>query len=72
MALCHVDYCDVWILILTAPIHCRGSPGEQVMLKLLQIASKEKKIFGGGGGFSIDFHPHPLSLSNFMLRITGP
>ncbi len=30
-----VDYCDVfiscWTLILTAPIHCRGSIGEQVM-----------------------------------------
>ncbi len=30
-----VDYCDVfiscWTLILTAPIHCRGSTGEQVM-----------------------------------------
>ncbi len=30
-----VDYCDVlsavWTLILTAPIHCRGSIAEQVM-----------------------------------------
>ncbi len=29
-----VDYCDVfisWTLILTAPIHCRRSNGEQVM-----------------------------------------
>ncbi len=30
-----VDYCDVlsavWTLILTAPIHCRGSAAEQVM-----------------------------------------
>ncbi len=30
-----VDYSDVlsavWTLILTAPIHCRGSIGEQVM-----------------------------------------
>ncbi len=31
-----VDYCDVflsavWTLILTAPIHCRGSIGEQVL-----------------------------------------
>ncbi len=30
-----VDYCDVlsvvWTLILTAPIHYRGSIGEQVM-----------------------------------------
>ncbi len=30
-----VDYCDilsaVWTLILTAPIHCRGSTAEQVM-----------------------------------------
>ncbi len=26
-----VDYCDVWVLILTAPIHCRGSIVEQVM-----------------------------------------
>ncbi len=30
-----VDYCDVfitvWTLILMAPIHCRGSIGEQVM-----------------------------------------
>ncbi len=30
-----VDYCDVlsaiWTLILTAPIHCRASIGEQVM-----------------------------------------
>ncbi len=30
-----VDYCDVlsdvWTLILTAPIHCRGPTGEQVM-----------------------------------------
>ncbi len=30
-----VDYCDVlsagWTLILTAPIHCRGSISEQVM-----------------------------------------
>ncbi len=29
-----VDYCDVlsavWALILTAPIHCRASVGEQV------------------------------------------
>ncbi len=30
-----VDYCDVlsavWTLILTAPIHCRGSIAEKVM-----------------------------------------
>ncbi len=30
-----VDYCDIfsalWTLILTAPIHCRGSTGEQAM-----------------------------------------
>jgi len=30
-----VDYCDVlsvlWTLILTAPIHCRGSIAEQMM-----------------------------------------
>ncbi len=26
-----VDYCDVMTLILTAPIHYRGSIGEQVM-----------------------------------------
>ncbi len=26
-----VDYCDVWTLILTAPIHCWGSTDEQVM-----------------------------------------
>ncbi len=28
----HIGYCDAFIsLILTAPIHCRGSIGEQVM-----------------------------------------
>ncbi len=26
-----VMFLDVWTLILTAPIHCRGSIGEQVM-----------------------------------------
>ncbi len=26
-----VDYCEVWTLILTAPIHCRGAIDEQVM-----------------------------------------
>ncbi len=33
MDLSGVDYCDVlsavWTLLLTAPIHCRGSVGEQ-------------------------------------------
>ncbi len=28
----------VWTLILTAPIHCRGSTGEQIM-EFLQICS---------------------------------
>ncbi len=35
----------VWTLILTAPIHCGGSTGEQVMLcfmQFLQICSDEK------------------------------
>ncbi len=35
----------VWSLILTAPIHCRGSIGEQVMSNatFLQIFSNEQK-----------------------------
>ncbi len=33
----------VWTLILTAPIHCRGSTGEQVMdAEFLQICSDEE------------------------------
>ncbi len=28
----------VWTLILTAPIHCRGYIGEQVMLNLLNLS----------------------------------
>ncbi len=33
----------VWTLILTAPIHCRGSIAEQVMYaKFLQICSNEE------------------------------
>ncbi len=34
----------LWTLILTVPIHCRRSIGEQVMLKFLQIFSDEEKL----------------------------
>ncbi len=34
----------VWTLILTAPIHCRGSVGEQVMLNLFQSVRWRNKL----------------------------
>ncbi len=34
----------VWTLILTAPIHCRGSIGEQVVNTFLQICSEEENL----------------------------
>ncbi len=47
-----VDYCDVflsavWTLILTAPIHCRGSIGEQVMLNFSRSVLMKKQTFNG-------------------------
>ncbi len=46
---CHVDY--FWIivmflsaLILTAPIHCRGSIGEQVMLNSPNLFWRKNKL----------------------------
>ncbi len=38
-----VDYCDNQLtLILTAPIHCRGSIGEQCNTKCIQICFDEE------------------------------
>ncbi len=41
-----LDYCDVlsavWTLILTAPIHCRGSIGEQVIFPIFPNFLMEK------------------------------
>ncbi len=68
-----VDYCDVFIsyletdlsfwetLILTAPIHCRGSFGEQVMLNLQMSSDEKNKLIYILGGlrmskFSANFH----------------
>ncbi len=61
-----VDYCDVlsavWTLILTAPIHCRASTGEQVMrcyisLNLMKEKTNLLYISDGlrGSTFSEDF-----------------
>ncbi len=33
----------VWTLILTAPIHCRGSIGEQVMLNFFKSVPMKKQ-----------------------------
>ncbi len=30
-----VDYCDVWTLILTAPIHCSASVAETQLILIL-------------------------------------
>ncbi len=56
-----VGNCDVfisWTVILTAPIHCRGSTSEQVMLNFSKSALMQKKLsstFWMAWGWA-DFH----------------
>ncbi len=42
----YCDYCDVWTLILTAPIHCRGSIGEQNVPKSVLMKKRTWMAWG--------------------------
>ncbi len=46
----------VWTLILTAPIHCRWSIGEQVMLKFSKSVLMKKLTPLGWPTFNANFH----------------
>ncbi len=53
----------VWILILTAPIHCRGSIGEQVMLHFSNPSSISQMAIGW-----VHFHTFSFMGELFLLR----
>ncbi len=50
-----MDYCDVFTLVLTAPIHFRGSTGEQVKECYISPNLMKKQTLKGNT-FSACFH----------------